>query len=66
MAPQFEDRALIELDPLRHPSEMQQDIQFVRVSQEVTKRFYNLVGGSLSSPWYCSILFSTEKFACRL
>jgi hypothetical protein len=33
---------LIELGPLRHPSEMQQDIQFVRVSQEVTKRFYNL------------------------
>jgi hypothetical protein len=56
---------LIELDPLRRPLEMQQDIQFASVSQEVTKRFYNPVGGSLSSPWYSSILFSAEKFACH-
>jgi hypothetical protein len=38
-----------------------QDIELGTISQEVTKRFYNL----LFSRWYCSIIFSTENI-CHL
>jgi hypothetical protein len=58
LAPFSTDRIAFRSPPAR--AELQ-DIELGRISQEVTETILQPVSRSLSSQWYCSILFSTEN-----